>query len=94
VRGSKPARWTVVDDVPFAGGGRWTFRMRQTMPKTGDLVRLRSGGPVMTVERIEYDVPDPFARCAWFDARELAHSGSFKIAALDLVDEEETRPPG
>lgn len=55
-------------------------------------MRLRSGGPVMTAERVSYDVPDAYARCAWFDAREIPHAEHFKTAALEVVEPEETRP--
>jgi uncharacterized protein YodC (DUF2158 family) len=68
--------------------------MQHLKLKAGDLVRLRSGGPVMTAERVSYELQDPYARCVWFDERNLPHSESFKIPALELVKEEETRPLG
>jgi uncharacterized protein YodC (DUF2158 family) len=68
------------------------LEMRQMKPKTGDLVRLRSGGPIMTAERVFSEVPEPYVRCAWFDARELAHGASFKTEALEFVQSEETEP--
>jgi uncharacterized protein YodC (DUF2158 family) len=66
--------------------------MGTTTPKEGDLVRLRSGGPVMTAERVLDAIPHPYARCAWFDAREQPHSGSFQTVALELVKPEEIEP--
>lgn len=46
--------------------------------KQGDTVKLRSGGPIMTVE---YYVPvapnddsSTTVRCAWFDGNKLVHS--------------------
>ena len=53
----------------------------------GDVVRLKSGGPLMTVDRV-FDREHPFARCIWFDARETVHSACLALAALDLVNAE------
>lgn len=36
----------------------------------GDLVILRSGGPVMT---ISYETTDEYIQCDWFNDRELKH---------------------
>ena len=52
---------------------------------SGDVVRLKSGGPLMTVERV-FDREHPFARCIWFDARGTVHSACLELAALDLVN--------
>jgi uncharacterized protein YodC (DUF2158 family) len=56
--------------------------------KTGDIVRLKSGGPDMTVEDgdVNRDVPFPFAergvvRCQWFGGRKL-DSGLFHQESL------------
>lgn len=48
--------------------------------KAGDVVRLKSGGPTMTVEAIEGGV----ARVAWIDDKQLTHRESFATAALAL----------
>ena len=53
----------------------------------GDLARLKSGGPLMAVERV-FDREQPFARCLWFDARETLHSACIGLVALDLVNVE------
>ncbi|HEX4198887.1 MAG TPA: DUF2158 domain-containing protein [Caulobacteraceae bacterium] len=50
------------------GGEAWTAR-------AGDAVRLKSGGVVMTAERVNHEAEHPVARCVWFiglDALELA----------------------
>jgi uncharacterized protein YodC (DUF2158 family) len=53
----------------------------------GDVVRLKSGGAVMTAERV-FDREHPFARRVWFDARETIHRAFVNLAALDLVNTE------
>ena len=45
--------------------------------KVGDLVRLASGGPVMTV----YDVHEVVC-CAWFDRERFTHREGFHAAVL------------
>jgi uncharacterized protein YodC (DUF2158 family) len=35
--------------------------------KEGDLVKLKSGGPLMTVESIYSGVGDPCIKCVWFE---------------------------
>ena len=54
----------------------------------GDVVRMKSGGAVMTAERVFDRVEHPFARCIWFDARETVHSACLGLVALDLVNAE------
>jgi uncharacterized protein YodC (DUF2158 family) len=48
--------------------------------KTGDLVRLRSGGPLMTVDKVEGDL----VTCFWSTEYGDVRSGSFRIAELAL----------
>jgi uncharacterized protein YodC (DUF2158 family) len=52
--------------------------------KPGDVVRLKSGGPLMTVSHI--DPPDEYgpaqARCSWFDDKKEC-SGIFPMHALN-----------
>lgn len=46
----------------------------------GDIVRLKSGGPVMTVALV-----DPVCVvCVWFDEHQSLQQASFKIATLEL----------
>lgn len=35
--------------------------------QVGDTVKLKSGGPVMTVESVENYGGHPYAHCSWFD---------------------------
>ena len=56
------------------------FGEEQLQP--GELVRLKSGGPVMTIEAIEKcDEHGDIAICVWFVFGD-AHSGSFSVDAL------------
>jgi uncharacterized protein YodC (DUF2158 family) len=49
--------------------------------KPGDVVRLRSGGPVMTVESIGSMVSADSVNCVWFEKTKQM-SGSFAPATL------------
>ena len=57
-----------------------TAMQNQAAPalRSGNLVRLRSGGPLMTVVRIEGDQ----ANCVWTDWDGQFESGSFPIDVL------------
>jgi uncharacterized protein YodC (DUF2158 family) len=55
----------------------------------GDVVRMKSGGAVMTAERVFDRVEHPFARCIWFGARETFHRAFIDLPALDLVNPED-----
>ena len=46
----------------------------------GDVVRLKSGGPAMTVEAID----GPAVRVVWFDEKQQAHRESFPPETLAL----------
>jgi len=48
--------------------------------KIGDIVRLKSGGPDMTVQR--FDVAYAYYTCQWFAGKKL-ESGDFKEASLE-----------
>jgi uncharacterized protein YodC (DUF2158 family) len=48
--------------------------------RSGNLVRLRSGGPLMTVVHIEGDE----ANCVWTDWDGQLESGSFPIEVLQM----------
>lgn len=49
--------------------------------KIGDVVRLKSGGPPMTVTRLD---ADDIVRCAWFPDDQDTKNTFFPSAALDL----------
>ena len=57
-----------------------SLKAGDTVLKAGDTVRLRSGGPLMTVVEAGEAV-----RCAWFQGKEN-REGSFPAAALDRED--------
>jgi uncharacterized protein YodC (DUF2158 family) len=52
--------------------------------KPGDVVKLKSGGPVMTVERVETESENRvFVYCVWFDDKHKQVRGHFSPAALE-----------
>ena len=52
--------------------------------KAGDVVCLRSGGPDMTVERIDAATPDISIICVWFVEQSL-YRANFPISALSMA---------
>jgi uncharacterized protein YodC (DUF2158 family) len=56
--------------------------------KTGDIVRLKSGGPEMTVDESLLSLDGKKVHCLWF-AREKLESGDFSPEALIKVEEYE-----
>ncbi len=46
--------------------------------KVGDVVRLKSGGPEMVIEKIE----GTQALCAWQDAKKVAKSHYYQLTSL------------
>ena len=56
--------------------------------KAGDVVRLKSGGAVMTAERVNHAVPVPYTNCSWMDARDNIHRAFINLDALERVDPE------
>lgn len=50
----------------------------------GDIVKLKSGGPEMTVQSLP-DAPGRSYRCQWFAGKKLEF-GSFPPDSLELVD--------
>jgi uncharacterized protein YodC (DUF2158 family) len=49
--------------------------------KPGDLVRLKSGGPKMTVQK---DAGSNQWECSWFDRNGKLQKGSFVFEALEI----------
>jgi uncharacterized protein YodC (DUF2158 family) len=54
--------------------------------KPGDLVRLRSGGPVMTLQQVSYDGESVY--CQWFVNGKL-HTGQFPPSSLKRASEDD-----
>jgi len=48
--------------------------------KVGDVVRLKSNGPAMTID----EIAGTQAHCVWFNGTVLS-SGYFEMAALDVA---------
>jgi uncharacterized protein YodC (DUF2158 family) len=75
--------------VALMAGEAWKAR-------AGDRVRLKSGGAVMTAERVGHGVEHSSARCVWFDARQAPRKAFIGLRAfigleaLDLVTPEES----
>ena len=58
--------------------------------KAGDVVKLKSGGPKMTIEKIGATSSaneENVAHCVWFDKDEQMKDGKFTLASLMLVPE-------
>jgi uncharacterized protein YodC (DUF2158 family) len=55
--------------------------------KPGDIVRLKSGGPDMTVERVSELGDGTTYFCSWFAGAKDNHKG-FREQALELADDE------
>ena len=61
---------------------------RPTLPfKVGDVVRLKTGGPEMTVEAVDAKGPDVI--CIWV-AETVRRHGRFKALLLQKVEEKPT----
>ncbi len=52
--------------------------------KVGDVVQLKSGGPLMTVSDIDNDE----VYCNWFDKNNKLVENSFRLLQLKIVDED------
>lgn len=57
--------------------------------KPGDTVRLKSGGPMMTVDHIITPARDS-AYCIWFDNDGKRHREIFSLASLKRADDDES----
>jgi uncharacterized protein YodC (DUF2158 family) len=80
--GVRKLRRAVVDDV--RGEAKRRSRMRQEELTEGSRVRLRSGGPTMTVASVT-GTP-PLAACVWFDKGRTMKSANITPEALELVE--------
>ena len=49
----------------------------------GDLVQLKSGGPIMSVQALGRDRVD----CMWFDSQGRLHEKSFGVNSLHKVEQ-------
>jgi uncharacterized protein YodC (DUF2158 family) len=59
--------------------------------KPGDVVKLKSGGPKMTIEKIgprSSDNTEVVASCVWFTANEELKDGRFPRETLKSTQEE------
>jgi uncharacterized protein YodC (DUF2158 family) len=54
------------------------------MFKVGDTVRLKSGGPLMTVTAV--DTQDQKIWCSWFDKANKENQGHYPAAAVNADD--------
>jgi uncharacterized protein YodC (DUF2158 family) len=54
----------------------------------GDVVKLKSGGPTMTVEVITKETAGATVRCVWFDDAEFKR-GIFPAATLEKAEDDE-----
>jgi len=65
----------------FASSGPSILAQSVSTLRQGDLVRLRSGGPLMTIERIERDK----ANCYWTDVNGQPNDGTFPTSVLQKL---------
>lgn len=49
----------------------------------GRTVRLKSGGPLMTVQSID---PDGLVNCEWFDEKKTLQTKAFRASSLEADD--------
>ena len=59
--------------------------------KIGDVVSLKSGGPIMTITTIGHlygDNEQVHAWCTWFKSKNETHTDNFPIEAIKLADAE------
>ena len=56
----------------------------EPLPQPGDLVRLKSGGPLMTFVRLTEakSGESPEAFCVWFPG-DMAQTGTFPVSTLE-----------
>lgn len=56
--------------------------------KIGDVVRLKSGGPAMTVNEVD----STYAYCAWSDKNHVILYGNFKPEILNIAKKGKVNP--
>ena len=54
--------------------------------KAGDVVRLKSGGPEMTIGEIGTGDYEGKAKCQWFSPRDKQLEGAFYLDALEKIE--------
>lgn len=59
----------------------------QTTLQVGDIVKLRSGGPEMTVQSIPNGNTQIYYRCQWFAGKKLEF-GNFPAGSLEQVNKD------
>ncbi|TNE37205.1 MAG: DUF2158 domain-containing protein [Alphaproteobacteria bacterium] len=60
----------------------------------GDVVMLKSGGPVMTVTKIEENSTGrEKIWCVWFDSKGVRQTSNFPPEALEKIDDNEPLEP-
>jgi uncharacterized protein YodC (DUF2158 family) len=74
--------WRYADE-PSVTSPEWT-------PQVGDVVRLKSGGPLMTVARLAEADPSAVL-CEWFDRSNRYDAGHITIACLEPATKEDAR---
>ncbi|MGA8221158.1 MAG: DUF2158 domain-containing protein [Candidatus Acidiferrales bacterium] len=54
--------------------------------KQGTMVKLKAGGPLMTVNFLENLGDTEEAACTWFDDKHTSHRGCFPVSSLKVVE--------
>ena len=54
--------------------------------EVGDTVELKSGGPAMTIARLEYDLGVLRAHCQWFDGNGSVQQFFYQATSLRLCE--------
>lgn len=61
--------------------------MSETL-KSGDVVKLKSGGPKMTVTDVGHDeiAGQTLVWCVWFDDKQIEKRGAFPLQSVELAN--------
>ena len=59
---------------------------------SGTTARLLSGGPIMTVVRVDTTVQRPYARCMWIEGRGRVRVLSVDLDGLELASPQDDEP--